>query len=759
MTIHFKLKSPSGLTRRVSFDNLPSWAELSEKVHVLYDIPLDNVALSYIDAEEDEITMSSQEELQDYYSLYHSLVQTIPVARLIVQDLRAPHVDSKTLPTTPPTAGFRNTFGGSLSDGLPFNIDEDWQHFPPNLGGLFPFAHNKEDSLHAFVEVVDTDAELTQSSLKNVETSSESSSDFSHATATPRLDKGKRRAFDPMSSAASLINSEQPEEKPPLHVFGVEKPVPSAPSSKSVSRRSSSARLPIGLETTPKTNVQDVPSASASAAASVRSIPPSSKIPATTASGAASVRSIPACSTKGPLSSAPPTVVEESDPPLPPLDTASLNRANPLLSNDIANLMNLLTDVIASRPELSEGFRNIVRNAANGTYWPTQRDAMDQSLDGAAQTTTHAADDLRRLEEEAGRRVADSLGALFRSFAQVVGVPEEQQPSQPTDFPPWDIWRYHPFWRRSSGWASYAPVPPPPPGAHMPPSGGPHPPPPPHAVPPPPPPSRGFGRGHSFRSGSFSGPGFGPHGNWLSRVPPPPPLDHVSSPWEAPVAPPPPPPPPVQTSTSHNRQTSRDLRAQVEAAKLLYKAEKERYRADREARKAEKNRKLMEATGAMTEGPNASQLAPAQPPQPPVVEPTPPVAAPPPAAPPSHSSRSGPGMTQIVSNARGGFPTMEMFNVPRRSNTLPGHMHFGTSRRVVSDDPAARTIGRITKKLADMGFTEAAHPELPNKIKASVPSSGAIGREKEDDIVTNLLEEMVSPPKETAASSSKAAWR
>jgi len=58
-----------------------------------------------------------------------------------------------------------------------------------------------------------------------------------------------------------------------------------------------------------------------------------------------------------------------------------------------------------------------------------------------------------------------------------------------------------------------------------------------------------------------------------------------------------------------------------------------------------------------------------------------------------------------------------------------------------------------------MGFTEAAHPELPNKIKASVPSSGTIGREKEDDIVTNLLEEMVSPPKETAASSSKAAWR
>ncbi|THV07515.1 hypothetical protein K435DRAFT_772426, partial [Dendrothele bispora CBS 962.96] len=762
MTIQFKLKSPNGLTRRISFDTLPSWVDLSEKIYSLYGIPVDKVAVSYIDPEDDEVTMSTEEELQDYYLIYHSLIQKVEVARLTVQDLRAPHVDTKTLPNTPPTAGFRNTFGGSLSEGLPFNIDEDWQHFPPNLGGLFSSANEREDSLHAFVEVVDTDAELTQSSLKNVETSSESSSDFSQATATPRPDKGKGKAFDPMSSAVSLINSEQPEEKPTLHVFGVERFEKSVPSSKTTSRRSSSTVSPSPtVESTPKANVQDVPPAPPSAtastkAASIRSIPPSSKVQATTVSGAASIRSIPASTVKAPLSTAPATVIEEeADPPLPPLDATSLNQSNPSLANDIANLMNLLTEVIASHPELSEGFRNVVRNAANGTYWPAQRDAMAQAADGVTNTANQTADDLRRLEEEAGRRVADSLGALFRSFAQVVGAPYEQaQPSQSGEYPHslWDVWRYHPFWRRSSGWAAppYAPVPgTPPAGSYMPPPPGPH---------PPPPPPHGPRHVASFRSPSFGGPGFGPN-SWFNRAvpPPPPPPAGAADPWDAAPAPPPPPPPPqTQPSSSRRRQTSQDLRAQVEAAKLLYKAEKERYRVDREARKAEKERRMMEVLGRGDGNPDASQAVSAPPPpHPPAVPTVPPR---PPAAPPSQSSRSGAAMTQIVSNARGGFPAMEMFNVPRRSNTLPARTSLGNSRRVVSDDPAVRAINRITKKLADMGFTEAAHPELPNKIKASVPSNGAIGREKEDDIVTSLLEEMVSQPKAPVASSSRAGW-
>jgi hypothetical protein len=55
-----------------------------------------------------------------------------------------------------------------------------------------------------------------------------------------------------------------------------------------------------------------------------------------------------------------------------------------------------------------------------------------------------------------------------------------------------------------------------------------------------------------------------------------------------------------------------------------------------------------------------------------------------------------------------------------------------------------------------MGFTETMHPELSSKIKAQVPSVGSISKEKEDDIVTNLLEELIlkSPPHAPIASGS-----
>jgi Wiskott-Aldrich syndrome protein len=57
--------------------------------------------------------------------------------------------------------------------------------------------------------------------------------------------------------------------------------------------------------------------------------------------------------------------------------------------------------------------------------------------------------------------------------------------------------------------------------------------------------------------------------------------------------------------------------------------------------------------------------------------------------------------------------------------------------------------------LLQMGFTENAYPSLPAKIKAQLPPSGIIEKDKEDDIVTTLLEELLSvSPKLPAASGS-----
>jgi len=55
-----------------------------------------------------------------------------------------------------------------------------------------------------------------------------------------------------------------------------------------------------------------------------------------------------------------------------------------------------------------------------------------------------------------------------------------------------------------------------------------------------------------------------------------------------------------------------------------------------------------------------------------------------------------------------------------------------------------------------MGFTENSHPQLQEKISAHLPADGSIGKKEEDDIVTTLLEELISlPPKPSALGSGR----
>ena len=76
--IYFKLKY-DGHTRRISFQQLPSWTELATKLQTLYDLPLDKLGVSYIDNDNDEITVSSNEELQRFYRSADHTNQTFKV--------------------------------------------------------------------------------------------------------------------------------------------------------------------------------------------------------------------------------------------------------------------------------------------------------------------------------------------------------------------------------------------------------------------------------------------------------------------------------------------------------------------------------------------------------------------------------------------------------------------------------------------------------------------------------------------------------
>ncbi|KAJ3503819.1 hypothetical protein NMY22_g18117 [Coprinellus aureogranulatus] len=82
---------------------------------------------------------------------------------------------------------------------------------------------------------------------------------------------------------------------------------------------------------------------------------------------------------------------------------------------------------------------------------------------------------------------------------------------------------------------------------------------------------------------------------------------------------------------------------------------------------------------------------------------------------------------------------------PRRSATISGGER---ERRMGSEDKDfqdARVFGRVSRRLADMGFTEGSHPALPAKIRAQLPTdTRTFTKAMEDEIVTNLLEDLLS---------------
>ena len=65
-----KFVRPNGANRRLEFIGTarPGWEQLSTRVAPLYNIPLQSFGLTYPDEEKDEITISTEEELQLYYA-------------------------------------------------------------------------------------------------------------------------------------------------------------------------------------------------------------------------------------------------------------------------------------------------------------------------------------------------------------------------------------------------------------------------------------------------------------------------------------------------------------------------------------------------------------------------------------------------------------------------------------------------------------------------------------------------------------------
>lgn len=748
----FKLSKQGGLTRRLTFPAHPSWAVLSSKISETFGIATDNIGVSYFDQDGDEVTFSSEEELQDYYSTLGGAKYKL--IRLSVQDLSSLRsidaASSRNHTVTPPQRShFRNTFGEQ--DSLPFvwEVDDEWQRLPGSLGNLF-LSSDSPESPHAFVEVLESDVSVSKKSDNIDEESAIGDATRSNGTFTMpnfRADKGKSRVAmqptveDDASSTDSVFGDDAPPPQPQARVYDSDEASTFGGNVKSPVSVNGTA-TPAQAQSTPVISGQVLPEAVLKSAED---------------SNAAAT----------------------DDPALPTLGGTGASS----LTHDVAAFLKTVSGIISSHPELSESLRNIVSNATNGTYWTAHRDALSRAAEHIQQETGRTVEEIQNAEEEASARVATALGGIFRVFGEAVQTartttePFHSPAAQDVPTAPEVAPEPQCFRTRESG--SY----PRPPAGHFPHhhhrwGPPPSPPPPPsrhHGWPRPPPPFWGLPSGRQEA---------GPHG---------PPLAHhnisranmsdirttlaearnrrlgnlglatPANPPPIPDAPAVPPasivqPPPVLqgglSDSSMFRSTSptqEELRADVERAKADYKLRKERYRQAKANRKlVEQREQVQESSGShdvsalptvfdMTEA-NVSGADTSVSQGPPVAIPVheqvtvPP--SPTPAAAPVPSQPATPAAPEvhIVSNARGLYPQLEMFSVPRRSHTI-GH----TARRGLED----RSRQRIMKKLSEMGFTEGTYPKLNAKVLEQMVTHPPTTKDIEDDIVTNLIEELI----------------
>ena len=658
---HFKFTTPEGVNRRLSFSEPPTWSLLASKLHALYGISLDNVGVSYVDNDGDEITLSSDEELQDFYKMSHQAGQVIKFA---VVDLHASQNN-----TGKPRSFNRNPF-----DADPFEFIGEWENFPAVLvEELSP-----KSGPHAFVEVLSSNNSEAHEHIQQMDTDTDTDDD--HSTAIPPLsNKGKGRSMSFGAASITSVLDEEMSPKHPIHVYDINSRKDDKDKDNSFDDPSS--HIHVAAQSTPKVQGKKIDD-NGDTEKSAPSLEP----------------------------------VQIEDPPLPSLDESPASAPSASLIQDIASLVHDAAQIVSSHPELSEGLRNIGRNISTGTYWTAQREALSDIVNGTSNSPS--TEERRQVDEAAVMRLTSLVGNFFRTLSQVsVGTEDTRAPNTNENHsdqphresfahvtPPW--WGFQGMQTHAAGSRPHIPpIFPPhafhgmPPGPFRPPSfpfsypvPPPPPPPPPHAPASPPPAQHPTPNTHDHQTVD---PSFG-QGN---IPPPPPPPPNVPSSNEGPT-----PMPESHVPSDNNRRESyegfspvsgdqsrsqpskpspQDLRAQVEAAKRKYKAEKQRYREEREQRRREKlaGRPTMRYSAIFVE--DFPEYFGAH-----------------------HAYRVGSTPVEIPRDNEtssiqflGMFPEVERVNVPRRNHTHLGH---GPFRR--PEDLRTRAIARITRKLADVGY-------------------------------------------------------
>ena len=89
--IPFKFKKANAPTRLADFDTQPTWKDLASEIAQLFDIPLKEVSVAFVDKHNDTVSLNNEKDLQ---RLYKSLDQSSEEIKFVVRDLRTPNGES-----------------------------------------------------------------------------------------------------------------------------------------------------------------------------------------------------------------------------------------------------------------------------------------------------------------------------------------------------------------------------------------------------------------------------------------------------------------------------------------------------------------------------------------------------------------------------------------------------------------------------------------------------------------------------------------
>src|ERR1700761_1079752 len=121
---------------------------------------------------------------------------------------------------------------------------------------------------------------------------------------------------------------------------------------------------------------------------------------------------------------------------MPPLPTAMLNHTTtedrPSFAKDMEGFVKDVTNAFSAHPELSEGWRNLVRNSSDGRYWQNERVKIVDTARNAVQSINAVVD------EQAVEKVTEIIGGIFNALGETLRSLGSQASTTPdlTPHPP-----------------------------------------------------------------------------------------------------------------------------------------------------------------------------------------------------------------------------------------------------------------------------------------------------------------------------------